>query len=105
MTAAAGPLDSYRLPYLDMLVVLEDGRRLESHADQRDMRRAHLAMVSDPERDPLGYNMASAWAFLNRTGVIDGMGWKDFEAQVTFVVPLEVEAPGGADPTRRDMGS
>jgi hypothetical protein len=91
-------IGDYRLPYLDMLVAFEDGRRVESHADQRDMRRGLIAIKPlDPEADPIGFNRATAWAYLNRTGAIDGLGWADFDKQVTFVVPLEEQT--GADPT------
>jgi hypothetical protein len=90
-------LADYTLPYLDMLVVFDDGRRVESHADQRDMRRAQIAVATDPQQDPIGFTRASAWAYLSRTGQVDGLGWKDFDEQVPFVVPLEDKT--GADPT------
>lgn len=103
---AAGPSDpaalaAYSLPYLDMLVVFDDGLRLDSHADQRDMRRAQVAIGCDPTQDPIGFTRASAWAFLHRTGALS-TGWKDFDANVSFVIPLEVQT--AADPTRPDTG-
>jgi hypothetical protein len=85
------------LPYLDMRVIFDDDTELESHADQRDMRRGQLAIGTNPEADPIGFNRAVAWAFLTRTGQINGMGWKDFDAQVPFVIPAEVQTT--ADPT------
>jgi hypothetical protein len=91
------PYAEYKLPYLDMLVAFDDGRRLESHADQRDMRRAQIAIGTDPQADPLGFTRASAWAYLQRNGVLNGLGWRDFDEQVAFVVPLEERT--GADPT------
>ena len=94
-------LGEYSLPYLDMLVVFDDGLRLESHGDQRDMRRAQIAIGCEPSADPIGFTRASAWAFLHRTGVIS-TGWKDFDANVSFVIPLEEQT--AADPTRTDTG-
>ena len=71
MEAATGT----SLPYLDMRVVfdptMDDRAELASHADQRDMRKAQVQIGSDPELDPLGFNRATAWAYLRRTGQID----------------------------------
>ena len=95
------PLSDYSLPYLDMLVVFDDGLRLDSHADQRDMRRAQVAIGCDPSQDPIGFTRASAWAFLHRTGMLS-TGWRDFDANVSFVIPLEEQT--AADPTRPESG-
>jgi hypothetical protein len=94
MEAAAGT----SLPYLDMRVIFDDGREFASHADQRDMRRAHIA-TGDPERDPIGFSRACAWAYLTRTDQYSG-GWLEFDAQVPFVIPFEEQTT--ADPTRPD---
>lgn len=106
LQAGPGPadpaaLDAYSLPYLDMLVVFDDGLRLDSHADQRDMRRAQVAIGCEPAQDPIGFNRATAWAFLHRTGVLS-TGWRDFDANVSFVIPLDKQTT--ADPTRPDTG-
>ena len=90
-------LAEYSLPYLDMLVVFDDGLRVDTHADQRDMRRAQIAIGCDPSADPIGFTRASAWSYLHRTGQIS-TGWKDFDANVSFVVPLDSQT--AADPTR-----
>jgi hypothetical protein len=90
-------LASFTLPYLDMLVAFDDGRRLESHADQRDMRIGQKLTGADPTADPIGFNRATAWAYLNRTGVLNGTGWAEFDKTVSFVVPLPEQT--GADPT------
>jgi hypothetical protein len=87
-----------RLPYLDMAVIFDDGRRYASHGDQRDMRRAQIAIGVDPELDPLGFNRATAWAHLTRVGALDGVSWADFDRDVAFVIPLEEQTT--ADPTQ-----
>ena len=98
----AAELGAYSLPYLDMLVVFDDGLRLETHADQRDMRRAQIAIGGQPSADPIGFNRATAWAYLHRMGILS-TGWKDFDTNVSFVIPLEEQT--AADPTRTDTGS
>jgi hypothetical protein len=88
------------LPYLDLVVIFDDGRRLECHADQRDQRRALVALgTSDPSLDQIGFARAVAWAYLSRTGAIDGTGWAEFDDTVPFVTAKEVQT--AADPTRR----
>jgi hypothetical protein len=97
--ALAAATGGASLPYLDMRVVFDDGRELFSHADQRDMRRAQLMCgISDPAADPLGFNRATAWSYLARTGQLDGLGWSAFDAEVAFVIPAEQQTT--ADPTR-----
>ena len=76
--AAGGPADpaalgAYSLPYLDMLVVFDDGLRLDSHADQRDMRRAQVAMAgpvagSDRVHEGVGVGVPAP-----HRGVVDGL--------------------------------
>ena len=96
--AMAAATDGAGLPYLDMRVVFDDGREYLTHADQRDMRRAQLTCgIPDVEGDPLGFNRATAWAYLARTGQLDGLGWSAFDAEVAFVIPAE--EPTTADPT------
>ena len=95
---ARADLGAYALPNLDMLVVFDDGTRMTSHADQRDMRRAQVATGADPDRDPLGYNRAAAWSWLHRTGAI-AMGWKEFDNQVAWVIPVPEDEQTAADPT------
>jgi hypothetical protein len=88
------------LPYLDLRVVFDPDAgagEYQAHCDQRDMRRAQLAIGVDPDRDPLGFSRACAWAFLTRTGALEGMGWKDFDRDVAFVIPAEDQT--AADPT------
>jgi hypothetical protein len=73
---------------MHLVAYLEDGRELEVHADQRDMRRAFITLgIQDPEKDTLGFPRAAAWAYLSRVGVIDGMGWKAFDAETVEVSP------------------
>lgn len=96
LAAALEAQTGARLPYLDMLVVFDDGARLESHADQRDMRRAQIAIGTDPETDPIGFNRACAWAYLTRRSELS-MGWAEFDRDVSFVIPLEAQTT--ADPT------
>lgn len=91
------PLSEYSLPYLDTLVAFDDGLRLTAHADQRDMRRAQVAIGTRPEDDPIGFTRATAWAYLHRMGELS-TGWKDFDQNVSFVVPLDKQT--GADPTQ-----
>jgi hypothetical protein len=93
MEAAAGT----GLPYLDMRVIFDDGRELAAHADQRDMRRAQVAIGVDPDRDPIGFSRACAWAYLTRTDQL-AMGWADFDGQVPFCIPFDKQTT--ADPTR-----
>ena len=79
---------------LHLVAYLDDGRALEVHADQRDMRRAFIALgVQDPATDVLGFPRACAWAYLSRTGEIDGTGWKTFDAET-----IEVSPPDDVDP-------
>jgi hypothetical protein len=95
--ALAAATDGAGLPYLDMRVVFDDGREYRTHADQRDMRRATTECgIANPELDPLGFNRATAWAYLARTGALDGLGWRAFDLEVSFVIPAE---PTAADPT------
>ena len=94
-------LAAYSLPYLDMLVVYDNGDRVDTHADQRDMRRAQIAIGCDPSADPIGFTRAASWSYLHRTGQIS-TGWKDFDTNVSFVIPLEVQT--AADPTQKDTG-
>jgi hypothetical protein len=94
--------DDPRLHILHLDAFLDDGRVLAVHADQRDMRRAFIALgTQDPTSDQLGFPRACAWAYLTRTGVLDGMGWADFDAQTIEVTATEngmVATP--VDPTR-----
>ena len=95
--AMAAATDGAGLPYLDMRVIFDDGREFFSHADQRDMRRAQVACgIANPDLDPLGFNRATAWSYLSRTGQLDGVGWAAFDAEVSFVIPTEQTT---ADPT------
>ena len=87
------------LPYLDLLVLFDDGQEMKCHADQRDQRRALIALgVSDPSLDQIGFARAVAWAYLTRTDALDGMGWSDFDAVVPFVTAADTQS--AADPTR-----
>ena len=73
---------------MHLFAYMDDGQQLEVHADQRDMRRAFITLgIQDPDRDTLGFPRACAWAYLHRVGVINGMGWKDFDAQTIEVSP------------------
>ena len=94
---------------MHLFAYLEDGRTFEVHADQRDMRRAFIALgVQDPDKDVLGFPRACAWAYLSRVGEIDGTGWKTFDAECVEVSPpdddedeaevLEVVDPTGPAP-------
>lgn len=94
---AIDPETGTRLPYLNSLVVFEDGARYQTHADQRDMRRGGIAVATDPQDDPLGWSRACAWAYLTRTEQIT-IGWAEFDRTAAWVVPLE-EDDSGADPT------
>jgi hypothetical protein len=86
------------LPYLNMTVTFDDGTSHEVHADQRDMRRA--GAHANPELDPIGYARATAWAYLTRHDMIEGMGWAAFDASVPFCLPIDDPAvPATADPT------
>jgi hypothetical protein len=95
--ADPAPLSDYALPYLDTLIVFDDGLRLTAHADQRDMRRAQVAIGGNVEGDPIGFTRATAWAYLHRMGELS-TGWKDFDQNVSFVVPLKEQT--AADPTQ-----
>jgi hypothetical protein len=90
------------LPYLAGIVYLDDGRTFKFEADQRDQRRAMAPIpaggggIVAPDVDPIGWNRASAWAYLVRIGELD-MTWRDFDAQCAFAQPaVEVAV---ADPT------
>jgi len=102
--AVAEAVAAGSLPYLVMRVVFDEstGRaEVRTRADQRDMRRAQVALGCDPELDPIGFNRACAWAYLSRTGQLEEMGWADFDAAVAFVIPpAGPEALQTADPTR-----
>jgi hypothetical protein len=95
---------SFALPYLDMVVVFDDGRRLVTHADQRDQRVGLRLIGGDPRTDALGFNRASAWAYLHRTEQLPGVGWVEFDRDAAFVIPLPDDEQTGADPTRTDTG-
>ena len=86
---------------MHMIAYLDDGRALEVHADQRDMRRAFITLgIQDPAADTLGFPRAAAWAYLSRVGEIDGMGWKTFDAETIEVSPPDdAEAVETVDPT------
>lgn len=88
------------LPYLDMRVIwdpeADDRPEMFSHADQRDMRKAQIAIGCDPDLDPLGFNRACAWSYLRRTEQIHDT-WPDFDAKVAFVMPADKQTT--ADPT------
>jgi hypothetical protein len=93
-----------RLYLLHLVAVLDDGRVYEATADQRDMRRALVALgTQDPETDKLGFPRACAWAYLTRHGLID-LGWADFDRQAAQVMPpddeqvLEAVDPTGPGP-------
>ena len=101
VTAPAVDWDQYAFPYIDTAVLLDDGRRFVSHADHRDMRRASALVPAGGAVDPLGFNMATAYACLSRTGDVD-MTWKAFEAVCCFAAPLERQT--AADPTRTGTG-
>ena len=90
---------------MHLLAHLDDGQELEVHADQRDMRRAFITLgIQDPDADKLGFPRACAWAYLHRVGSINGMGWKDFDAQTIEVSPPDdpAEAVTEVDPTGPD---
>ena len=85
---------------MHLVVYLDDGASFEVHADQRDMRRAFIALgIQDPALDVLGFPRACAWAYLSRVGEIDGMGWKTFDAETVEVSPLDDEPMTEVDPT------
>jgi hypothetical protein len=83
------------LPYLAGIVYLDDGRTFKFEADQRDQRRAMAPApaggggILSPDMDPIGWNRASAWAYLVRTGELE-MGWAEFDACCAFAQPAEV---------------
>ena len=77
---------------------LDDGRSFTVDADQRDQRRAMLTFAVDPEQDPLGFLRATGWAAAARTGVLNGMSWRDFDTAARYVLPEE--EPATADPTQ-----
>ena len=78
---------------MHLIAYRDDGAEFEIHADQRDMRRAFIALgIQDPALDKIGFPRACAWAYLSRVGEIDGMGWKTFDAET-----VEVSPPDGAD--------
>jgi hypothetical protein len=85
---------------MHLVAILDDGRWFESHPDQRDMRRAMIAIgTQDPATDSLGFPRACAWAWLTRMGGLD-MGWAQFDAECCQVAPPEGEAGVEAvDPT------
>jgi hypothetical protein len=97
-TAPTVDWDTYAFPYIDTAVLLDDGRRFVGHADHRDMRRAHMLIPAGGAVDPLGFNMATAYAYLSRTGALGEMTWKEFAAACCFAAPLEQQT--AADPTR-----
>jgi hypothetical protein len=99
-------LADYALPYVDLVVVFADdaanghaGARYATHGDQRDIYRGQVAAgISDTESDLAKLQMvrAAAWAYLTRTGQVE-MGWRDFDRDVAFIVPMEDQT--AADPT------
>ncbi|HEY2303244.1 MAG TPA: hypothetical protein VGH66_15195 [Acidimicrobiales bacterium] len=86
---------------MHLIAYRDDGQEFEIHADQRDMRRAFIALgIQDPELDVLGFPRACAWAYLSRVGEIDGMGWKTFDAETVEVSPADEDDPTTVvDPT------
>ena len=99
-SAASAPsvdLDDFSFPFIDCGVLLEDGRRFVTHADHRDMRRAGVAVGTSAQADPLGFNIATAWAYLTRVGELE-MGWAEFAKLCMFAQPLDKMTV--ADPTR-----
>lgn len=76
---------------MHFVAILDDGRWFDAHPDQRDMRRAMIALgTQDPETDTLGFPRACAWAWLTRMGVLE-MGWAQFDAECAEVAPPEGE--------------
>ena len=98
-TAPTVDLDAFSFPFVDTAVLLEDGRRFATHADHRDMRRAGIAVGTSAAQDPLGFNTATAWAYLTRVGQIE-MGWAEFSKVCMFSQPIPQQTT--ADPTRTD---
>jgi hypothetical protein len=85
---------------MHLAAILDDGRWWEIHADQRDMRRAMIAIgTQEPDTDRLGFPRACAWAWLTRHAVIE-MGWAQFDAECAEVTTLEgVDPLEAVDPT------
>jgi hypothetical protein len=85
---------------MHLVAILDDGRWWEVHADQRDMRRAMIAIgTQDPETDRLGFPRACAWAWLTRRAVIE-MGWAQFDAECAEVTTIAgVDPLEAVDPT------
>jgi hypothetical protein len=93
----AAATDGAALPYFVGRVIFDDGREYASKADQRDQRRAMVALGHDSaETDPVGFWRACAWSYLTRNGVLE-ISWPDFDRDVAFVTREETET---ADPTR-----
>ena len=86
---------------MHLVAYMVDGRELEIHADQRDMRRAFITLgIQDPALDSLGFPRCCAWAYLSRVGEIDGIGWKSFnEELVEASPPDDAEVVTEVDPT------
>ena len=88
------------LPYITADAIMDDGTSYPVKADQRDQHRALLppgmggAGISSPDVDPLGFLRAVGWAYLSRTGVLNGMTYPQFDAACAFVQPVDAE---GAD--------
>jgi hypothetical protein len=82
-----------------LTALLDDDRWFDTLADQRDQRVA-LQLVPDPERDKIGFQWACAWAYLQRTGQVDGMGWAMFQKHIVQVMPTPgVDVVTPVDPT------
>lgn len=96
------------LPYIVADAVMDDGTEWPIRADQRDQHRALQppalggAGISSPDLDPLGFLRAVGWAYLTRTGVLDGMTFAAFDASCAFVQPREVGED--VDPTSAGPG-
>jgi hypothetical protein len=81
-------------PWLEINVLMDDGREFKVMTDQRDQRRAMLpavyggAGIRDAELDALGWMRASAWAALVRHHELpDDLSWPDFDAECAFAQP------------------
>ena len=79
-------LEDWELPWLDVKVALEDGRRFKVHADQRDQQAGLDTLGIDrPGRDTaIAYAAAVSWAHLTRKGRI-AMDWPTFNDACAFV--------------------
>jgi len=95
------------LPYIVADAVMDDGACWPVRADQRDQHRALMppalggAGISSPDLDPLGFLRAVGWAYLSRTGVLNGMTYAEFDAACAFVQPVDLEGdePDEVGPT------